>query len=104
MFDKRKEKRGDDLGSPEPYDRRRWPKDTDRVLIRAKDIGLLLSILALGTISLKIYAKPAQWDQTSRDVDEMKPVVAALVRMASADEAHWQDISRELHEINRSRR
>lgn len=44
----------------------------DRVLIRAKDIGLIIGILTLAGMLFKVGAKPFEWDQALGAVNEMR--------------------------------
>lgn len=90
----REEKR-EGSGNPQPYDRRHtWRKSE------------WISLATVATVLGWIYyasAKTQGWDQTSRDVAEIKPVLQELVKMESANEAHWQDISRYFNEKRRDR-
>lgn len=49
--------------------------DKDRILIRGKDIGLIIGIITLAGMVLAYAKKPAEWDQTVEDIKTLKPVI-----------------------------
>lgn len=74
---------------------------TDRILIQSKDVGLLVGILTMGAMFWKLYAKPAQWDQTTKEVEAMKPKVEAHEIALAVINEQYRTISRQLTRIER---
>jgi hypothetical protein len=73
----------------------------DRILIRTKDVALLISILTLGTMLWNLYKKPTQWDQAYNEVVELKPRVENLERVMTANTERFNYIIRELDQIEK---
>ena len=78
---------------------------TDRILIRGKDIGLIIGIITLCTMIWKFSAKPMQWDEAYQDVKEFTPRIEYIEKSQKEDEARNQAqmtyIIKELDSINR---
>lgn len=72
---------------------------TDRVLIRSKDIGLLIGILTLCGIVWTAYSKPARWDQTSADLAVIKPIVETHTIKLAVIDNKFDTIIEELKDI-----
>ena len=75
----------------------------DRILIRSKDIGLIIGIITLGGLVWKIYAKPIEWDQTVKEMSEIKPTVlvhsiqlAVITDQLSTMNKHLESIDRKM--------
>lgn len=77
----------------------------DRVLIRGKDIGLIVGILTLCGMMWKLSTKPVQWDEAYEGVNKLKPQVEELEKRENSFEATNQAqmtfIIRELASINK---
>lgn len=73
----------------------------DRVLIRAKDLTLIVAVLTVAGALYAMTSKPAQWDQATRDIEELKPKVAANEIKLAVINAQYEAIQGELHAINR---
>lgn len=69
----------------EEYGRNRW---------RRSEIFSLATIATVLGWAWHVSGQTHKWDQTTADMAELKPIVAELVKMESANEAHWQDIAR----------
>jgi hypothetical protein len=71
--------------------------------LRRVDWGLILTVLTLAGVLWTAYAKPASWDQTVKDMMEIKPKVydhdkqlAVVIEKLSSMEAHLESIDRKL--------
>lgn len=73
----------------------------DRVLIRAKDIGLLIGILTLGSMVWTMYKKPAEWDAAAEDVRTLKPRVESIEKTMIANTERFSYIIKQLDAIDR---
>lgn len=74
---------------------------TDRILIRGKDIALIIGIISMGSMVWKLYAKPAQWDQTTKDVEALKPKVESHEIALAVINEQYKQISKQLTRIER---
>jgi hypothetical protein len=77
----------------------------DRVLIRGKDIGLIVGILTLCSLVWKFSAKPLHWDEAYDGICLMKPRVETLEKkedeMEAKNQAQMTYIIRELDSIDK---
>lgn len=76
-------------------------RDTDKILIRGKDIALITSVLILAGILVAIGKHPFQWDAAAQTLGEIKPVVDQTKNRVDILEAHYGDILRRLDSIDR---
>ena len=73
----------------------------DRALIRAKDVALLVSILTLGGLVWGMYKKPAEWDQATKEINELRPRVESLEKAIIANSERYGYIVKQLDAIDR---
>ena len=52
---------------------------TDKVLLRAKDMALIISIIVLAGYIIKGAASVSTWDTAAKRIDDMAPIVSDLV-------------------------
>lgn len=65
-----------------------------------KMISIAVAILTIGGMVYIAYSKPAAWDQTVKDVGEMRPKVELHGQQLAAADAHYQDIIHRLDQIS----
>ena len=94
MSEERHEKR-DGSSSGQPYDRRHTWR-------RSEWISLSTVAVVIGWVWYA-SARTNTWDQTVKDVNDLKPVVEELVKMESANTAHWQDLDKYLRRNDRDK-
>ena len=69
--------------------------------LRKIDIGLILGVFTMGAMFWRLYAKPAQWDQTTKDVEAIKPKVESHEIALAVINEQYAQISRQLTRIER---
>lgn len=74
--------------------------NTNQVLIRAKDIGLLIAILTLVGMILGPLKKTYQWDETVQDVAELKKEIRTQSEEIAVTKSEFDQISKQLDQIN----
>lgn len=75
--------------------------NTDKVLIRSKDIGLIIGILTLAGMVWALAEKPFEWNQTTKDMEMLKPKVEEHDKQITTIGVQFTYIERELRAINR---
>lgn len=79
--------------------------ETDRVLVRGKDIGLIIGIVTLAIMVWKLYQKPSEWDNAYSGLRVLTPRVEAVERRVAEFEARnnaqMSYIIKELEAISR---
>lgn len=63
--------------------------------------GVAVAIFTLFGMVWAVFSKPASWDQTTRDVAELKPRVQDHSERIAVIEAHYTDIKDSLKQINK---
>lgn len=75
--------------------------NANQILIRAKDVALLVTILSLLGMFVKLANKPTEWDQDTSRLDRIEPIVASHETRLAVIDARSQDILEQLRSINR---
>jgi hypothetical protein len=77
----------------------------DRILIRGKDIGLIVGILTLCGMIWKFSEKPFEWNRACDDIAALKPRVDTVEKkedeLEARNAAQMTYIIKELDSINR---
>lgn len=75
--------------------------DKDKILLRAKDIGLLVAIFTLLGFIWGPLKKTFKWDQAVEKVEKLEDRVNRLDSNVAVINSQYEDIKRELMRINR---
>lgn len=74
--------------------------DKDKILLRAKDVGLLLMIFTLLGFIIGPMKKIFQLEQTIEDVKELKTHEAATTTSIAVINSQYADIQKQLEQMN----
>lgn len=78
------------------------PHDKDRILIRAKDIGLIIGIVTLATMAFSFYKKLYAWDNSAARVEKIAEIVAVHETKIAINDERWREINDDLKFIKRN--
>lgn len=73
--------------------------DKDKILLRAKDIGLLISIIILLGMILGPMKKAFIWDQTAEKVEKLEEKFNQQSNDMAVIKSQYADISKQLDSI-----
>lgn len=75
--------------------------DKDKILLRAKDIALLVSILILAGLLLNPIRKTFEWDMAVKKVEALEDKVSANSTALAITRSQYDEIIKNLEKINR---
>lgn len=73
---------------------------TDQLMIRAKDISLMIAILTLIGLILGPIHKIYQWDDSTQKVAQLETEVNDQMKTIAVIQSEFSDISKQLDQIN----
>lgn len=80
-------------------DEHRAHRDSDRIIVSGKDIGLITAIFVLTGIIISIARHPLQWDATVAKVAVLEPIVYQTKTRQDVLESQLSNIAENIREI-----
>lgn len=74
--------------------------DKDKILLRAKDIGLLVMVITLIGMLLGPLKKTFVWDETARKVEILENRMGIQETNSAVNQSQYAQISKQLDQIN----
>lgn len=76
------------------------PQDRDRILLRAKDISLVIAIITLVGLIIGPLKQTVKWDQASEQVERLRDKLEQQGNDMAVIKAQYNEISKQLDSIN----